>query len=204
MPFRYLTIEKANGFQNRVEEWGNTYLYDMSSVTDGDYTLLINNVVAAEKAVHAADVTFKRARVYTTQGLNNVLEGGSMYKVVELTGTGSMAAGGSIQIYRECAILVKWPLPRKDLVGGALGRQRSLKKWVRSCSSAFMTAAALSGASSIPQAAIDHYTTYGNAVLTPTPVSQLSAPDGAEPNAAVQIHPYLEHRQFPRGRKEGE
>lgn len=121
------------------------------------------------------------------------------YVVRPITGTAGTNAGGVM--YRELAFLCKWELPRKVLGGGALGRQRSLKKWLHTCSLLGISAGN-DGAATIFPAPPSVISTYMSAVTTLNG-SPMIAPDGSLPVLGTgALHPYLEHRQFPRGRKE--
>jgi hypothetical protein len=201
LALRLVAIEKESTFQGHTERWSNVYCYDTAVSTAAEMTGLINAIVAAEQPVHATSVSFKRGRIYTRQGLNGPGDSGVMYHVLELTAVGTAAIVGSLTFYKELAILIKFPLPRKNLGGGALGRQRSLKKWIHPCTSSGIGTGPMDGSqplSPVPS----QYTTYGSAIQVPVAGSQLVSPDGTLPNAAAVVHPYVEHRQFPRGRKE--
>jgi hypothetical protein len=199
MALRYFAIYKKTDFQGRSEEWANVYLYDTTASTDTALSSIIDGIVAAEKAVHSSLVTFTRAAVYTTSGLNGVTDFGSMIYEKSLAGAGTVIPSGGV--YKECAFLVKWPLPRKTGLFGA-GKHRSLKKWVHACSTLNAGAVGIEGNAPIAAAAITLLSNYAAAVSQASDGSQLVAPDGTGTVQGVEIHPYLEHRQFPRGRKE--
>lgn len=202
MALRFVAIEKEAAFQGRTERWSNVYCYETTADSPTAYQTLINAVVAAEQPVHGSTVSFKRARVFTTSGLNGVLDTGNMYFVAELTGAGSMTDAGTVSVYRECAVLLKWPLPRKVGLLGQLGRQRSLKKWIHTFAAGPLSAAAANGISQITGGLATPFNTYANSVQNPVAGSSLVSPDGTAPNGTPVVHPWLEHRQFPRGRKE--
>jgi hypothetical protein len=201
VPLRFVAVEKEHpSFQGKTERWSNVYCYEMPTVSIAAHEAIQQAVLDAEKNVHATDVKFVRTRVFTTDATEFGPGGGTMYSIVERNTFGTLPT--SLRPYLECAVLLKWPLPRKTLLGGGLGRQRSLKKWIHPCSGGFMNASELAGFSPLSQSAKDHYATFAAAVRTPTGGSLVSPSDGAEPSSPVIVHPYIEHRQFPRGRKE--
>lgn len=200
MALRLISVEKETPFQGRTERWSNVYCYDTPATTSAELAALADAVVAAETPVHTTDVQFKRVRIYTRQGLNGSGDPGNMYLVRDYTSFGTLPIVGTLPLYNELALLVKFPLPRKTLGGGALGRQRSLKKWIHTCSSSGMGTGNVEGSS--PFTTISYITTYASAIQVPVTGSQLVSPDGTPPSGAGTLHPWLEHRQFPRGRKE--
>lgn len=200
MPLRLLSIEKEATFQGKTERWSNVYCYDTNVSTASEMTALVNAVVALEQPIHGTVVAFKRARIYTRQGLN-AGDPGNMYHVQELTAAGTATYPGPYPLYRELAVLIKLPMARKVFAGGQLGRQRSLKKWYHPCTSFHLSSTGImEGTATIGTVAA--YTTLMSGIQVPVSGSQLVSPYGDPPNAAGQIHGYLEHRQFPRGRKE--
>lgn len=202
MAKRFVSVEKEMSFQGRTERWSNVYCMEMSDVSVSAHEAIQDALVAAERPVHGPDVKFIRTRVYTTKGLNGIGDSGDMYSVMErnVQGTGS---GGTFIPYRECAVLVKWPLPRKTKIGGGLGRQRSLKKWIRGVAGTGIGVDQASGVNPLQSATTTIFQTYAAAVEGAANSDLVSPDDGATKSDAVRIHPYLEHRQFPRGRKEG-
>lgn len=201
MPLRLVTIEKETSFQGRTERFSNQYCYDTSVSTAAEMTALINAIVGLEQPIHCTTVSFKRGRIFTRAGLNGAGDPGNMYHVLDLTAAGTLPLVSTLPLYRELAYLLKFPLPRKVLAGGALGRQRSLKKWIHPCSSSGMGTGPVDGSQPITPVP-GFLTTYLSGIQVPVAGSQLCSPDGTLPNAAGQVHQYLEHRQFPRGRKE--
>lgn len=199
MALRYYAIEKSTSFQGHSEVWSNVYLYETGADTAGAHDAIINAIVAAEKTVHGANVSFLGARVYTIKGLNGPTDVGHMEHIRNLSGNGTPSATNVI--YKECAVLVKWPLPRKtNLAGLLIGRQRSLKKWLHVCT-AFHWGPGTAAAGETPGDKTA-FLTYGNAVMTPVAGTQLVAPDGTVATSNPQVQDFMEHRQFPRGRKE--
>jgi hypothetical protein len=199
MALRLFSITKRADFQGRTEEWSNVYCYDTAASSGAQFQAIIDDLVTAEKAVHSTQVTYVRAMVYTTQGLNGILDLGAKYYETTLSGAGTATAG---VLYRECAFLVKWPMdPTTDIFGRSY--HRALKKWLHSCTDLGGGAAIQQGNGAIAAPATTILNTYANAVITAVDGSALVAPGtGDGPTGGHVIHPYLEHRQFPRGRKE--
>lgn len=201
MPLRMVAVEKEATFQGRTERWSNVYCYDMADVSISAQEALQDAVVAAERPVHATSVTFKRTRLFTTEGLN-LGDSGIMYSIMERNTPGTMGATGTGSFYKECAVLIKWPLPRMVKALGGLGRQRSLKKWIHMGGGGPLSASEMTGEVALGSTAKAPFLTYAAAVRTPNGAKLVSPADGAEPSDTAIVHPWLEHRQFPRGRKE--
>jgi hypothetical protein len=187
-----VAITKAVSFQGQDQEFANVYCYE-TGIVNPNFDSLADAIVAAEKGLFANTVSFRKAQIWDVGVPPNI-----MRLTKTLTGTGNAAGGG---MYRECALLVKWPLPRST--AGASSRQRSLKKYLHTAGTtggggAENGATALGAISSI--AGLQGYI---NAVNNPlNGEATLISPSGAVPNGPAVLHPYLEHRQFPRGRKE--
>lgn len=202
MPRRFVSVEKEISFQGRTERWSNVYCFDMGDVSLSAHEAIQDAVLNAEKPLHRTDVSFKRTRVFTTKGLNGIGDSGDMYSVMERNTPGTATLGTQIP-YIECAVLVKWPLTRKTKLGGGLGRQRSLKKWIRGLGTHGMTSSQIGGQVALTAAMKQPFQDYSAAILGIANSDLCSPDDGANPSDAVRIQDYLEHRQFPRGRKEG-
>lgn len=199
MALRYFTITKEADFQGKRDRFSNVYLYDMSATTDAALNTQIDGLLAAERLVHGNGVMFKEARCFTTFGLLGAGTEGNTY-VVRTLGDVLGQVSPVASIYRECAFLLKWALPRKVLGGGALGRQRSLKKWIHACADLGASDTARGGSAVLPS--IPALNTFMSTITTLSG-SPMVAPDGSLPISGTGVvHPYLEHRQFPRGRKE--
>ena len=199
----FFAIEKETSFQGRTERWANVYCYDTPASTDTAYDAIIDGLVAAEKPVHAPSVSFKQARVYTTNGLNVPLAPGTMYRVRDLTGVGTGVEYSSSVVYKECAVRIKWPLPRKSGLLGGVGPPRALAKWIHPCGSVLLSTATAQGISKMQPTEVNHYAAYAAAVSEAVDGSPLVSPSDGTPNSAAPVvGPYLEHRQFPKGRKE--
>jgi hypothetical protein len=185
-------ITKRVDFQGERNEFSNRYVYRYPGNPDeAECLLLLTALLNAEIPVHSSLITFLRGAVWGGGAPPN-----RMIASAPLVAVGTAAA--SSQMYRECAYLIKWPLPRA--FGLLRSTQRSLKKWLHSCSNLAGTdttgntqLTALSGVSALQ--------TYANTVDTPRPDALLVSPSDVRPNGPPTLHPYLEHHQFPRGRK---
>jgi hypothetical protein len=202
MALRYVSITKEVPFQGRSEEFSNVYLYETSASDEAGFQAIVDAIVAAEKLVHAPDVVWTKARVYTTFGLNGVTDTGGTFHVATLSGAGSGTTVTSEAMYKECAVLVRWPLPRKGSILAGFGRHRSLKKFLHTCGAPSLNTAQQDGSGIISGVPVTALVAYANSVENPTAGAQMVAPDGSVPNAEPNVAPYVEHRQFPRGRKE--
>lgn len=188
-----VSVTKGMMFQGKDQEWSNVYCYEVGLVNP-DFDALADAIVAAERPVHGSQVSFRKVQVWDVGLPPNLMRVSK-----PLSGTGSATNNDQ---YIECAHLVKWPLPRST--AGLSSRQRSLKKYLHSNSLAFGSGPWTGNTIFANPAAGSAGRTYINAVTAPAGLdAQLVSPSGAEPDGPAVLHPYLEHRQFPRGRKEG-
>jgi hypothetical protein len=188
-----VSVTKSIPFQGGSEQFSNVYHFTTDLAMDA-LEPLVDAVVAAERLVHANNVTFIGAKCWNTSGIPNVMRVSKT-----LSGTGNSTAGNTM--YEECAILVKWPLPRK--IGLTKSTHRALRKWLHvgkaSLAAHVSGNTGLGGIANINglQGYIDGI---GNAGSAST---DLISPDGTLTSGPATLHPWLEHRQFKRGRKEG-
>lgn len=187
-----VSITKDTQFQGRTEEFSNVYTYEDVANTENDLNQLVDRVVIGERRVHGNNVRFLRAQVWDVGLAPNL-----MRFTKSLTGTGDLPASGSY--YKECAILVKWPLARRAGLRRTI--HRSLRKWIHACAN--VNNFDLSGLNPVGAIAdgtpLDNYI---DEITQPLPGIRLVAPNGDLPTGPAVVHPYLEHRQFPKGRKE--
>lgn len=187
-----LAITKSTPFQGKAEEFSNVYTYeDVDIDSETAKNALVTEVVNAEKAIHASDVTFVRAQMWDVGTPPNYMQ---LSKT--LTGVGSMTP--TAQMYRECAILCVWPLPRAIRITRAF--RRDLRKYVHTNVAHHYE---LSGSGSLPYGgrASTALNAYMDKVAAPVAGVAMVAPDGAGVTGPGQTHGWLQHRQFPRGRK---
>lgn len=189
-----VSIEKSVIFQGRRETFSNVYRYEVPQDDEQYLTSLADAVMALERLVHSTDVRFDHARVWGTGIPPNYMHVSKAYTNVNGSSTPN-------PLYRECAILIKWPLPRKFGLNRSV--TRSLKKWLHSCSYLGIMASGDGTAMLSNPGAGSNLETYLQGIQTPVTGAILEGPDGTKPTGGAVLHPYLEHRQFPRGKKEG-
>lgn len=189
-----VAIEKEATFQGKVERWSNVYtLTREGSATDTELEAMADDLVSQERAVHSNQVSYKKARVWDVGSPPNYMRVSK-----DLNVTGGMTT--SSPIYRECAVMISAPLPRRFGVFRSL--RRDLRKYLHTCHSHGQDAA---GATAPTAAAGSdaQMTTFMGILLTGTTGNfEHCAPNGDQPTGPWVQAPYLEHRQFPRGRKE--
>lgn len=194
-----LTVTKETAFQGNIDEFSNVYTYEDVAADDASLNALADAVVAAEKTVFAQDVNFRRVRIWNIGGLGP----STMQLTKDLTGSGAVQP--STGMYRECAIMVRFKLaPRVALFPTTNNPARRISPYLRK----FLHTGALHGydapgngpgtvpvaGSTLPQ--------YAATIREPRPGIFLCNDAGEKPADAATFSRYLEHRQFPRGRKE--
>ncbi len=189
-------ITKSQTFQGKVEEFSNVYVLDTGTFEGFDDEAAINSIVGLEKAVHSTEVTFVRGESY---GINPVTGDNPRFGK-PLSGAGTMAAGA--RIYVECAILVKFELPRKGgLIG--IGRRRMLRKWIKP---GYLPTNAASDSNSgkvaMGSGAQEFFrTSYAEPLRNNSHGGgSLAAENGDRPSGSA-VHPFVEHRQYRAGKK---
>jgi hypothetical protein len=190
-----ISIEKSSSFQGRTEVWSNVYTFSTATGETFDDQLNTNWLVGIEKAVHGTSVNFLTAKSY---GVGSSAALNTMRLVSDLTGTGSQTG---FDIYKECAILFKFALPRSAI----LQHKRQGRKWLHVCKmrSAPNSAATVgTGQDPIASGDITWYTANYTTPLMGAPPGGGDFASKGDGFSLPVIHPYLEHRQFPRGRKE--
>jgi hypothetical protein len=195
MPYFSFYIGKNTGWRGDTQGMGNLYNLELPSDQPSEQALLsmVNQLVAAERPVHATTVNFDIARVWGP--INPGGGGGSMRLVADLTGTGNVTP--SANWYKELAFLNVWPLGRY----GSKNRPQFLRKWIHSQASLGINATALDGSTQITtmpagmatyRAAVSNIT-YGSG----GPIAPLGSPRGHNTdNTNSYTYPYLEHRQL--------
>lgn len=193
MPVVKVAITKRSMFQGQNNEYSNVYSYQVITADEPNMRSLVEYVRERERDIHSTAVEFIAGRCWELGTLSNVM-------VVSDTWTGLYGrAIDHAAMYKECAILVQWPLPR--VVSGGRSRHRALKKWFHTNS--------LHGYGSSGEQARSALATTETLYIA---LQGLSDPnisgaticneDGEEPTTGFKVGKYLEHRQFPTGRKE--
>lgn len=193
MPVVALSITKRTTFQGASEEFSNVYTLDSGVDFSNDWSAVANDVADLEKAIMSQQVTFVSYRVWNIGGTpsqNVIIDAG------DLTGTGSQ---GAIPPYKECAVLIRWPLTRSPI----LRRRRWLSKWLHCVSLPLSSASEANGTLPISQADRDR-------ILANYAVPLGNGPGGAgagvfftdglgERPGDPEVFEFLEHRQFHHG-----
>lgn len=191
MALAKVQIEKATPFQGRDEVWSNVYTYDFPTLDQALLEQVVDALVVAEKNVHGNMIAFKTAKVWDVGVPPNYMRFSK-----NLSGNGTFTGS---PIYRECAARISWPLPRR--FGTFRSIRRDLSKWLHTGVLVFNgDVAGTSPGSGFTQASAQMQ--YISIAREPVGNVHLCAPNGDRPTGPGNIIGYLEHRQFPRGRKE--
>ena len=194
-----MSITKETDFQGKLDQFSNVYEFTGVDGAQTALNALADAVVALERPIFGDVVRFKRVRIWGGAGLDPT----TMLLTKDLVGTGS--AGSTAAQYAETAIMIRWPLPfRTSAFASTTNTFRRvshyLRKYLHTCTLHGYEAGGR-GAGFTPVAP-NPLVAYATGVLTPVTGVQLCAPNGDVPTAGPTYARYLEHRQFPRGRKE--
>jgi len=202
MPRVAIAVTKERAFQGQLEQWANVYHYDVdgtSPLPNADGNDLIDDIVAAEKAIHAPAVAFKTARVWETGGTPAENE---TLIIRDLTGNGSMTAAET-NIWQEACVVVAWDTGRNT----STGRKIYLRKFVHSGGLPTVVGGTQTGQAALTAAQKGPFTTYGQNIrvltlATAAVQARLEAPGGQNADTApVSVLDYLHTRQFRRRKK---
>jgi hypothetical protein len=190
-----VNTQKTVSFRGAAQPMGNTYYYEtplpvIESVADG----LIDAIVAKEKAIFSAAVSFIYARCWTAGGTPSQNE---MLKQKPLTGTGAGPTPISGQD-RERAFLV-----RARAGVDSRGNPVYLRKWwhleVGSLAGANLSSQMLENTAQLAtnqRAALETAFNDFKSVTSLPQVFTLVSEKGRQITGATLAHPYLEHRQL--------
>lgn len=192
-----LSIEKTMLFRGVQQHFGNTY-YFAAPIGEGQTTelnALIDAVLAIDRNVHANNVTYTRARLWTADG-----GPAANHMVIDRALSGVGAAGttaGSMD--RERAYLVRF---RAGV--DTKGRPVYLRKWwhchANSISGVSPSAGNLENLSTLSSTIKTFFEGQGNALKTiPYTTGQnwdLVGPTGRAITGSTQCHDWLEHHQL--------
>ena len=187
-----VSITKEMDWRGQKERISNVYHYHTSDGQNFPDEAVIAEVARLEKLVFANNITFVQGRTWGPTNLGPVAS--VTRSIVDLTGTGAMAASSSM--YRECAILISWPLGRY----GTRNRHQFLRKYLHTLATHGYDASGNTAILGQP-AAGSPLAVYmeGVRVLNPSGfVGGLDlATSGDRTNIGQgRIYPYLEHRQL--------
>lgn len=198
MPLVFMQITKACFFQGKTEEFSNVYCLESGVDISDDWRAVAEKIANLEKSIMHEGARWVRYTVWNATGSKNdriIIDAG------DLDGTGTLPDPG---VYRECAVLVTWSLPRSPV----LKRYRRMSKWIHCIGGGPANIdSAPRGDIQLPQAFRDSIITkYAEPMRD---LSSLPAPfntvefrnvDGTSPGAPA-VHPWIEHRQFHEGKK---
>ena len=193
-----VSIEKQTTFHGKNEEFSNVYFYEGPAFQAGDenYKRLCDRLVAAEKLVHGNEVTFLRARIWSSgaSALENVTLG-----LFDYTGAGTLAV--TELIHAEEDVLVEWECARSNI----LGRKVYLRKYLRPQGLPVGSNASMGrGKLALASGVMTPFKTYADTVQAPSdatmPQFSLVSPTGRTPRAAANgvIDPLIRTREFRR------
>jgi hypothetical protein len=187
-----ISITKSVNYRGVEQEFTNTYHYVTPGAgVAGDHAALVAEIVAIERDLHSSDVTFRRAKVWST-GLGQ--QNNEMLHQQSLSGTGNQIVGGSMD--RERAFLMQWPAGKDSR-----GKPVFLRKWFHSCGGANgydPTSGVLQQTSAIPESGRDAVSNKANGLRIIGPLDEwlLVAQSGREHTGPGRIHKFLEHHQL--------
>lgn len=187
-----VSITKRIAWRGGQEEFSNVYHYHTSEGQTFPDDAVIDELVRLEKLIFASNTTFTLARTWGPTDQGPVA---SVTRTIrDLTGPGSATAHASA--YRECAILVSWPLGRY----GTRNRPQFLRKYLHTSASHGYD---VTGASALPSqpAVTTPLGEYIAGVRVLNPAGFVGGLDLATAGDRINTgpglaYPYLEHRQF--------
>lgn len=191
--FGVSTIKRV-AFRGGVQHFSNTYYYDAAVANTADNTLstFIDDLVAKERQLLSADVTYTFARLWSAGGTRAENE---MLVEKVLTSVGSQGPDPSLD--RERCLLFQWRAG-KDV----LGRPVYLRKWIHPCGTIGGLAATDGQKAQTAKLTGTGFTqaqTYGQALTTITSSSlpfNLRSKTGRIPSDSGILYPWLEHHQL--------
>lgn len=187
-----MSITKSVLFRGVQQEFANVYHYYLTGAATGPWSDLIDENVVTEKLLHTADVTFKRAAVWSSGG---TIAQNQMLFQKALSGLGSKQV--DVNFDRERAVLIQWPAGVDSR-----GKPVYLRKWYHSGGAidgvAAFSSAVKQNTAEIPSAdrvsiaaAVDAVTQIGIVEAW-----NLCAESGRVPTGPPVCHRFLEHHQL--------
>lgn len=189
-----VAVYKSVSFRGVGQEFSNVQHFSrpFGTVDDAERNSIIDEIVAIERDLHSADVTFLRARLWSSGGTKAENE---MLLEKPLTGVGNLVTDTSLD--RERAILIQWPAG-KDVRGHPV----TLKKWYHTCGSTSalgFTTSNKQNTSQLATATRDYFAgkAQGIKVVGATVDTwSLCAKSGRGTTGDAVCHPWLEHHQL--------
>lgn len=197
MPFA-VAITMRTPFHGAEEEFSNVFQYGGASPTPAEATDLIAFLQTAMTPLFSQDVEFITGFAYEIGG--TPAENDPIVRV-DLSGVGSNQIGSDM--YREVAYLVSARSSRPS----ALGRPVYFRKWLHTCAPLGGTesAASANGSAQISAEAKTELVGFMNSVISPLVGGieyVMQSVNGGIAQTPAFAADYMEHRQFPEGRKE--
>lgn len=189
-----VSITKRVSFRDSTQEFANTYHYTYVGLNPSQSLAesIIDAIVALEKPIHSAEVSFVFARLWSSGG---TIDQNAMIFEKVLTGTGTAATNTNMD--RERAVLVQWSAG-KDI----RNRPVRLKKWFHCCGAfgniAF-AASHMQNAASLSvgmRDGIASLTAGFNPLIVNGSGMDLVAESGRPTDGPVKAHKFLEHHQL--------
>lgn len=183
-----IAITKEIDWRGGVQPISNVYHYSsLPGVTFNDDDV-VNALVSAEKAIYASSVRFVKAR---TWGPTDGPAADSVTRLIkDLTGQGALTA--TVNMYREAAVLITWPLGRY----GSKNRPQFLRKWHHTCYNHGLPAEGTPAGGATPAAITTYINTVAGIAAGTLTNYVLSTAEGKRPTGDGKLYPYLDHRQF--------
>ena len=193
------SITKQASFQGRTEKFSNVYTFVVPNLGEAAMQTLLDALKNVEKPIFAPEVKFIQGYAFTDKTINTAWTRNLLHadRVWNEQGTNS----GAGNFYGECTFLMKWPLSRKVTDFGSVSRKRQLMKYLHTFTSMGESSAVVAGMSPITTTSKTILNAYATA-LDNIANADLCSQDGSLPTGPATVHNYIEHRQFPRGRKE--
>jgi hypothetical protein len=188
-----VSITKSAQWRGQQEEFSNVYHLLTTPGQLFPDAEIIAELERLEKLVHSTEVTFRTGRTWGPTDLGPAES--VTREIVDLSGAGSQTPGSSV--YRECAVLVQWPLGRY----GSRNRPQYLRKWLHTFGAALgypPDGSTPISSPPLPTSSLGQYMAEVT-VVNPSGLTddfELCTADGRTPIAAAAPYPYFEHRQF--------
>lgn len=185
-----VVTRKLVEFQGQEEEFSNVYNFGDGILGGGSTGAEVRGqlgaaVVEAEQAIFATEVEFLGYTTYDLGPLGGAI--GNTSEIVELPANARGTATTSTNMYRECALDIKW----------FLGRNRYLRSLLHTCANQGLQTTGVG--TGIPAAALVQFAERMLDGEWPGGFNRI-APNGDRPDRYV-INRNMEHRQFHRYRR---
>jgi hypothetical protein len=196
MALHSFSIDKDVSFRGGKERYSNVYTYDTGTgpLNSSEAEIILDQLVAAERKVHAPAVTFKQGRAWGPLG-NPATSATILLK--DYAGAGTFPSSGLI--YRESCVVVAWECARNS----ATGKKVYLRKYLRCAALDSGDPLEMTGEAPLGSGTIAAFKAYADKVdvLTNTigsNINLLRSPSGNPIRDADngRVLPYLHSRQF--------